>query len=153
MATEVVEPIPERTDEKKFIRNWAYLRLAHEALMLKRVKENAKKVERLENFAASGDKADLKATATSDDSDEMNIGNEIHNHYQGTDTTTATTTSTPTKAIGTLGSMALGAALMTGGGGVGYTIYDMVTNNEPPAVTAPSTDTDTDTIIDVTFPQ
>jgi hypothetical protein len=158
MATEPVdEPIPQRTDERKFVRNWAFLRLAHEALMVKRVKENAKKVERLENFAASGNKADLVATeADGEDGDEMNIGNEIHNHYQGTppvETPAAQPTAPPNSGMGTLGSMALGAALLAGTGGVGYSAYDLLIQDNQPAAVDTDTDTDTDTSIDVVFPK
>jgi hypothetical protein len=162
MATEppVDEPIPKRTDERKFVRNWAFLRLAHEALMVKRVKENAKQTARLAKFAATGNKTDLVAPEANgeggEDGAEMNIGNEIHNHYQGTppvETPAAQPTAPPNSGMGTLGSMALGAALLAGTGGVGYSAYDLLIQDNQPAAVDTDTDTDTETTIDVVFPK
>lgn len=155
-TTEIPEPIPERSDERKFIRNWAYLRMAHEALMVKRVRDNQKKADRLANFAATGNASDLIPAEgeQADDGDEMNIGNEIHNHYQGAPPAEPTTNQTTQQpgGIGTLASMALGAALLAGTGGVGYAIYDTLKPTTP--IQQPDfVDTDSDTSIDVVFPE
>jgi hypothetical protein len=159
-TTEIPEPIPQRSDERKFIRNWAYLRMAHEALMLKRVQGNAKKADALAKFAATGNASDLVPAESEDEDEEMNIGNETHYHYQGappaepapapaTPSATTTTKKPPatSSGLGTLGNLALGAALATGLGGAGYAIYDAT---RPESV---YTDTDSDTSIDVVFPK
>jgi hypothetical protein len=147
METPADEPIPKRSDTTKFLRNWAFLRMAHEGLMVQRVRENAKKVERLEAFAASGNVEDLKA---GEDDVFMPIGNEIHNHFEGVQPTATpppngTTTTQPTTGLSTLSKAAIAAALISGIGGTSYGVYQAV---QP----APAVDTDSDTSIDVIFP-
>lgn len=145
------EPIPKRSDERKFIRNWAFLRMAHEALMVNRVADNAKHTQRLANFAATGDKQQLLADATeaSDDMAGISIGNEVHNHYQGAPQTETTQATVSQAGGGTLGKMLLGAALLAGGAGAGAFAVNALDQDKPPA----AADTDTDTTLEVTFPK
>lgn len=138
---------------EKLLRNWAFIRLAHEGLMLEKIAQQQKRVFQVADLAMHGKTTD----ATSADGDEMglNIGNEsraVHYHYTTTPTTTSTTTSAASPAeLGTLGKAALIAALVGGGGTVGALLAKYLT--VAPAATTTATDTDTDTRTDVTFPE
>lgn len=151
-TTTTEEPIPKRTDERKFVRNWAFLRLAHEALMVNRVAQSAKQAQRLANFAATGDKQQLlaeDATGAHDDMAGISIGNEVHNHYQGAPQTETTQSAVSHTTGGTVGKMLLGAALLAGGAGAGAFAVNALDQDKPPA----AADTDTDTTLEVTFPK
>lgn len=81
-AAEEPDPIPRRSDVAKILRTWALDKIAHTGIMIARTNRNLHKAERIQKFAVTGDPNDL-LTPEGEDDMGVNIGNEIHYHYQG----------------------------------------------------------------------
>lgn len=78
----VTEPIPKRSDVAKGVRTVYLNRVAHMGMMLDKMNRQNRRVERIEKFAATGKLEDLESPEEDEDMG-VNIGNEIHYHYEG----------------------------------------------------------------------
>jgi hypothetical protein len=155
--SEMPEPIPQRSDVTKAKRNVFLRHLAHEGIMLARMQRTLRTAEKMGRLAASGDTEELTKPATEDDM-AVNIGNEYHVHIpsegNGTPTplpapTPQPATTPPTAKGSWLWPAVMGAALLgTGAGGGWLTNWYL---NQQPGQTG--SDTDTDTITEIDFPQ
>ena len=125
--------IPELKKEswrEKLERNWFQTRLAHEGMMIGKLREQNKIVQdNIKNMAG--------IKSSDDEMGDVNIGNETHNHYDSTTTSGVPAPKAPESPSGLspLAKGLLGAALLAGGAGAGYMFAGGATN----------TDTDTNT--------
>lgn len=154
---EIPEPIPERDDITKAKRQVFGRHMAHEGVMLDRMQRQLRMAEKMQKFASSGDPKDLEWTEEDEAAMGVNIGNEYHIHQQLPAATQSpakpTSTPTPTEPQATTGwptKLALAAALAAGSAGIGYIAADQM---KPNPATAAGVDTDTDTIVEMDFPE
>lgn len=75
---QVAEPIPQRSDTTKAVRNVFNRHIAHEGIMLDRMQRQLRNAEKIQRFAATNDVNDLPKPG--DDDMGVNIGNEYHLH-------------------------------------------------------------------------
>lgn len=141
------EPIPERSDTTKAVRNVFNRHLAHEGIMLDRMQRQLANSEKLQRFAATGNTDDLPKPGE-DDEMGVNIGNEYHLHQIMQPTEPAKPTNNIAQAAASkLWPFVLGAVMASGSTGLGWLLHSW-TADKPAATTA----VDTDTITEMTFP-
>jgi hypothetical protein len=123
---------------------WLETKLGMEGLMLGRVQRQQRTEETLARHTRK--LAGVEEASPQPEEDEMgvSIGNKVFNHYEAP----ATKPSSPIVESGLLQKAAIAAALLTGGGGLGY----LAAQAAIPAV-AGVLDTDTDTISVIDFPE
>lgn len=155
MADAIEEPNPQlepKTWEDKFKRLMVLTGLAHEGAMLAKMQRQNRIVEDIAKRTANGTIGKESGGDDMPEDDTVSIGNEYHYHYQG-DAKSQEGAQTPASAavkngLGTLGKVALGAALL-GTGGAGMLAAQKIIG---PSVAA-GVDTDTDSTTDVNFPK
>lgn len=145
----IPEPIPQRSDTTKAVRNVFNRHIAHEGIMLDRMQRQLRNAEKLQRFAATGKVEDLPNPGEDDDM-AVNIGNEYHLHEVMPPATQPTST-TPVAVIASatrssLWPLVLGASLPLAGMVGGWALHSWFT---PPPATA---GVDTDTITELDFP-
>lgn len=147
-AEQVAEPIPERSDVTKAVRNVFNRHLAHEGIMLDRMQRQLRNAESLQRFAATNDVKDLPQPG--DDDMGVNIGNEYHLHQIMPPTEPKPTTPAASAIGASIGSrlwpLVLGASLALGSTGLGWLLHGWQSDT-PKAV-----DTDSDSINELDFP-
>lgn len=167
---EIEEPNPQLQPKSwpdQFKRLLVLTRLAHDGVMISKLQRQNRIVEDLAKRSANGtigQKSEAGDEMPEDDT--VSIGNEYHYHYQGGEPTaqaqptppaqpaqapaTPAAPATPSDAMSTLSKGLLAAALVGSGMG-GLAVGSLL--SQPGTPPAASTDTDTDTRTDVTFPK
>jgi len=130
-------PTVQAAEWDKFTKNWANIRLGHEALMLDKIQRQNRIVEVVARNTMTGEMEDTEGLPGNDDMG-VAIGNEIHNHWQSS-APADVATSGPSLASKIAPYLAT-ALLAAGGTGLGAYVL---------GTPAPSTP-DTDTIIEYT---
>jgi hypothetical protein len=135
VATEKVDP-----SREKFLHNWMNTRLAHEGMMLEKILRQTRIVEQLAAQTRDGKFTGGEVSSVPEGEDMgVSIGNETHNHHYAPETKPSGS------SIGLLGKLAVAAALVSGGAGVGVLVNQLLAPDPPPVV-------DTNSATDVTFP-
>lgn len=85
VATEIPEPIPDRSDVGKYVRFAVLDRVAHVGLVLDKLQRQVRRAEGYELLAATGDMKYLTDAVSKEEEMGVNIGNENHYHIQMAD--------------------------------------------------------------------
>lgn len=139
---EVPEPIDDLPWREKWFKLFMFTRLGHEGMMLDKIQQQTRSVLRLAEQAKTGN---FQASPESAE-DEMgvSIGNEVHYHVQGGDTSTVAAA----PALGKLATAGIGVLLGGGGVGLATLLSSLLSGQEPtpppvpPAIVAPGDSTD-----------
>lgn len=137
-APDVPEEDSGRSWLENLIRQWALIKVGHDAMMLDKIQKQNGEVLALARATRTGTlgKPD---PSQGDDAMGVQVGNEhkeYHYHY-ATAQNAASTVQTGARALSTAGKAAVLGAAVLGGGGLGALAMNYLSQPDPPAVVQP----------------